>query len=509
MTDWTKTEIEKFGSAVSQVIAQHWSRLEEIKVFPDITPHQVEEVLTSAVPHAGSDPHEVLNEFIEKVLPYCMTIPSPNYYGLINPTPTVMSIFADALASALNQNVGGWSQSPSATTVEKQVIQWLCQLVGYDQDAFGTFTSGGTMANITGLKMALHAKLPTVAEQGLISIGTPVIFYGSEEAHFSIDRAADLLGVGRANVRKIRADAKFKIDVGELARSIQHDLQAGLCPCAIVAIAGTTSSGNVDPLDELADVAERFGLWLHVDAAYGGGAILSQIVRSLFEGLNRADSIAIDPHKWFFAPFDAGVILAKKKQSLRDTFLLRPAYIPQKSGVTGEEVLNFFQYGVQGSRRFSALRVWMSLKHLGTDWYAQVVDRQIGLCHHLAKLVEGHPDFQALSPVELGIFCFRYFPASWQQEFDHAGGTRRQEINRLLDEINLRIQTLVEQSGKAWFSTTILNGVRALRINVLSYLTRQEHIDRLFSLIVDKAAVACSQLQSEVDVGAGRLELNE
>jgi glutamate/tyrosine decarboxylase-like PLP-dependent enzyme len=184
-----------------------------------------------------------------------------------------------------------------------------------------------------------------------------------------------------------------------------------------------------------------------MDAAYGGAAVLSQRVRSLFDGLARANSIAIDPHKWFFVPFEAGVILAKSKKTLRDTFDARPAYIPQQSGITGEETVNLFQYGVQGSRRFNALRLWMSLKHLGTDWYAQVVDRQIDLCRYLARLVDEHPDFEALSPVELGIFCFRYFSESLRQEFRRASDHRRQEINQRLNQVNLRIQTLVEQKG--------------------------------------------------------------
>jgi aromatic-L-amino-acid decarboxylase len=492
MSEWTKSNIEQFGAAVSQFIAEHWTRLEEAHVFPGVAPQDMDAAFASPLPRTGTDPQTVLNEFIEKIWPYCMMIPSPNYYGLINPTPTVISIFADALASALNQNVGGWSQSPSATTVERQVIHWLCEMVGYDQKAFGTFTTGGTMANITGLKLALHAKAPSVAEHGLASVGRPVVFYVSEEAHFSIDRAADLIGVGKTNVRKIRTDAQFKVEVDDLVRQIEQDLEADRLPCAIVGIAGATSTGAVDPLNDLADVAARYGLWLHVDAAYGGAAILSERAKPLFEGLQRADSIAVDPHKWFFVPFEAGAILVKDGQTLRATFDARPAYIPQTSSVTGEETLNFFQLGVQGSRRFSALKLWMSLKHLGADWYAEVVERQIELCRYLARLVEAHPDFEACSPVTLGIFCFRYFPESWQREFRQAPEPRRQEINDLLNDLNLRIQMLVEQSGKAWFSTTVLKGVRALRINVLSYRTRQEHIDRLFNLIQEKAVLASS-----------------
>lgn len=496
MSEWDRDHIEALGRAVSRLIADHWAKLDEMKVFPGVTPEEVERILSAPIPERGSDVHEVLCEFEEKILPYCMTIPSPNYYGLLNPTPTVISIFADALASALNQNVGAWGHSPSATTVEKQVIRWICDAIGYDEKALGTFTSGGTMANVTGLKLALHARVPEVAERGLTSVGRPVMIYVSEEGHFSIDRAADLLGIGRANVRKIPTDDRFKIDVPRLAEQIERDRQEGRIPCAVIGIAGTTSTGAIDPLNELADIAERFGLWFHVDAAYGGAAVLSETVRPRFAGIARADSLTIDPHKWFFVPFAAGLILVRDGRWLRETFDIRPAYIPQRSSLTGEETLNFFQHGVLGSRRFVGLKLWMSLKHLGTEWYAGVIDRQIGLCRYLARRVAEHPDFEACSPVELGIFCFRYFPQALKRQFAEADAARRREINQLLDAVNLRLQTLVEQSGKAWFSTTLLKGVRALRINILSYLTRREHIDRLFALIEEMAPRALSQVNA-------------
>ncbi len=495
MNNWDRDHIEALGRAVSRLIADHWAKLDEMNVFPGVTPQEVERALQAPIPERGSDAHEVLREFQEKILPYCMTIPSPNYYGLLNPTPTLISIFADALASALNQNVGAWGHSPSATTVEKQVVRWLCDVIGYDENALGTFTSGGTMANVTGLKLALHACLPHVAEQGLTSVGRPVTIYVSEEGHFSIDRAADVLGLGRANVRKIPADDRFKIDVRRLVEQIERDQREGRIPCAVIGVAGTTSTGAIDPLNELADIAERFGLWFHVDAAYGGAAVLSESVRPRLVGISRADSITVDPHKWFFVPFAAGLILVKEGKRLRQTFDIHPAYIPQRSSLTGEETLNFFQHGVLGSRRFVGLKLWMSLKHLGTEWYANVIDRQIELCRYLARRVEDHPDFEACAPVELGIFCFRYFPQTLRRQYAEADAARRHQIDQLLNETNLRLQILVEQSGKAWFSTTLLKGVRALRINILSYLTRREHIDRLFALIEEKAPLALSQVE--------------
>ncbi len=489
MSGWDKERVEKFGYAVSNLIADYVGQLETASVFPKTDPVRLEAELSRDLSDTGEDPFALLDEIRTHVLPHSMNIPSPNYYGLINPAPTLIGVFAEAIAAAINQNVGAWSQSPAATIIEKSVIDWLCRLIGYPDTAFGTLTSGGTLANISALKLALTWKFPETKQQGLTALGRPIIFYISEECHFSFDRAVDFVGVGRECLRKIPTDNRFRIRTELLESAIDQDLADGNRPCGIVGIAGTTSTGNVDPLKDLAGVARKYKLWYHVDAAYGGPAVLSRKWPGMIDGVELADSVTIDPHKWLFVPFVAGAILVRDRQVLRDSFHLQPAYIPQKTA-DGEETLNFFQLGVLGTRRFDALKIWMSLRHHGLDWYRDVIDRQIELSHRLAELAVAEPDWHVVNPVEMGIVCLRYVPRSLRNKLSSSSAQAREIVLMQIDQLNSRIQQVIQASGRAWISTTKLDGRTALRINVISYRTREDHIDSLFALLKESAAQA-------------------
>ncbi|MBI4469304.1 MAG: hypothetical protein HY650_08295 [Acidobacteria bacterium] len=489
MPDWTHDQIEKFGYAVANLVADYVRLVETSRVSPGTDPGTLEAEISTSWPETAEDPFALLAEFRDKIVPNSIHISSPNYYGLINPAPTLIGVFAETLAGALNQNCGAWGQSPAASTIERQVIEWLCRLLGYPPTAFGTLTTGGTLANVTAFKLALTWKFPEVAERGITALGSPATFYASEEGHFSLDRAADLVGIGRRHLRKIDSDDHFRIRVDLLCSAIERDLAEGYKPCGLIGIAGTTSTGNVDPLTALGDVARRYHLWYHVDAAYGGPAALSQKWPHLLAGIELADSVTMDPHKWLFVPNLAGAILVKNRQHLRDSFFLQPSYIPQKTA-DGEETLNFFQLGILGSRRFDALKIWLSLRHQGFEWYRSVIERQIGLCLLLRDLFQSEEGWTVMNRVELGILCVRYTSAALGEEMASSQGAERRMTERKIDQVNNEIQRRMVESGRAWISTTRLKGKTALRINVISHRTREEHVRGLFDLLRECARQA-------------------
>jgi len=403
-----------------------------------------------------------------------MNIPSPRYFGLFNPTPLPIAVWADTLASALNQNGAAWRNSPSASIIEARVLRWLCTLLGYGRESFGTLTSGGSEANLLALKCARDRRVEGARDHGLGAAAflTNLTTYASEQSHYSFTKCVDILGMGRNSLRKVPTDERFHIKVSSLREMIERDIANGDIPVCVAGAAGATSTGVVDPLDELAEVAREFGLWYHVDAAYGGALAFSDKHRARLRGIERADSITIDPHKWLFVPFACGALLVRDGgRVLRDAFDITPEYLSEDRG--GEDVgYDFFRYGQLGTRRFSALKVWMALKHLGVSGYAEIVERQIELAQHLAARLGALEDFELVGEVETALCCARFLPR-----------LMREKPFAEQDELQKALQQRVEQSGGAWLATTVLHGRRALRINVNSFLTERRHIDDLVELL--------------------------
>jgi aromatic-L-amino-acid decarboxylase len=302
--------------------------------------------------------------------------------------------------------------------------------------------------------------------------GGDLVIYASEQCHYSIEKSADMLGLGRNSVRKISTDSQFHVQLDALQREISNDRQAGKIPCCIVGVAGATSSGVLDSLDELAVIARENKCWYHVDAAYGGALAFSDQHKVKLRGIELADSITIDPHKWMFVPFSCGATLVRDgKRVLRDAFDITVEYLAEDRGGADVE-FDFFRYGQMGTRRFNSLKLWMSLKFMGRKGYARVVERQIELTNHLAERMEQLDDFERVSPVETAVCCFRFVPKSYGQLNDAH-----------LDALQGRLQQVIERSGEAWLTTTVLHGRRVMRVNVNSFLTEQRHIDDLVELL--------------------------
>lgn len=459
------------GDAVPRIIVEHVAGLASRRVTPEATPAQLEKLFDEPLPEKGIPLEEILARFRDDVAPNAMGVPSPRYFGQFNPTPLPIGVWADALSSMLNQNAGAWRNGPTSAMIEARVIRWLCELLNYGPKSFGTLASGGSEANLIALKCARDSVAAEIISRGVRKAPGDLVIYASDQCHFSIEKSADLLGLGREGLRKIPTDDRFHISLEMLRDAIARDRDSGLVPCCVVGVAGTTSSGAIDPLEELAAIARENGCWYHVDAAYGGPLAFSPQHRDKLRGIERADSITFDPHKWMFVPFSCGATLVRDGgHVLRKSFDMTPEYLNDGADVE----FDFFRYGQMGTRRFNSLKLWMALKFMGREGYARTVERQIDLTKYLAKQLDTLGDFKRVGEVETAVCCFRFIPTP-----DLDGPN--------LDLLQQRLQQTIERSGEAWLTTTVLNGRRALRVNINSFLTEQSHIDDLVKLLARSA----------------------
>ncbi|HEV2827329.1 MAG TPA: aminotransferase class V-fold PLP-dependent enzyme [Pyrinomonadaceae bacterium] len=480
LTDDFVAQHEQLGAAVSAIIAEYAASLDSRKVTSGAIPADLEKLFDEPLPEQGIALDEILARFTTDVLPHAMQVPSPRYFGQFNPTPLPIGVWADALSSSLNQNAGAWRNGPTSAMIEARVLRWLCELIGYGPQSFGVLASGGTEANLIALKCARDSvagqtSLP-LHTYGLRSAPADLTVYASEQCHFSIERSVDILGLGRNSLRKIATDKDFHVRPDALQKQLDQDRAAGFLPCCIIGVAGATSTGVIDPLEELAALARENNCWYHVDAAYGGTLAFSEQHREKLTGIQSADSITFDPHKWMFVPFACGAVLVRDGgRTLRDAFDITPEYLNEDRGGADVE-FDFFRYGQMGTRRFSSLKLWMALKFMGRAGYAAVIERQIELTEYLAARLDQLPDFVRVSPVETAVCCFRFLPANAA----NATGVEQ-------DRLQQRLQQTIEQGGEAWITTTVLNGRRALRVNINSFLTRRRHVDDLVDLLVRTA----------------------
>jgi aromatic-L-amino-acid decarboxylase len=464
---------ERFGRAVTKLISEHAARLDSAPVVSSATPVDLEKIFDEPMPVEGSSAEEIFDRFARDIAPHAMQVPSPRYFGQFNPTPLAIGVWADALCSSLNQNAGAWRNGPTSALIEMQVLRWLCELIGYGPQAFGVLASGGSEANLIALKCARDKAVQGISELGVHAARSDLTIYASEQCHFSVEKSLDILGLGRKSLRKIDTDERFHIRLDHLMQAIHKDRSEGRTPLCIVGIAGATSTGVVDPLRELAQIAKENGCWFHADAAYGGGLAFSEKHKAQLKGIELADSITFDPHKWMFVPFACGATLVRAGgRVLRDSFDMSPEYLSEDRGFADAHY-DFFRYGQMGTRRFNALKLWMCFKFMGKRGYAETVERHIELTNYLAGKLDELPDFERIGEIETAVCCFRYLP-------EPVRGMPADEQDRVQQALQQRI----EKSGKAFFPSTILHGRRALRININSYLTEQRHVDDLLELLV-------------------------
>src|SRR2546421_8380484 len=343
---------EKLGRAVTKLIAEHAARLGSARVTSPATPDDLRQLFDEPLPLAGTPAEQVLDQYARDVAPHVMQVPSPHYFGQFNPTPLAIGVWADALCSSLNQNAGAWRNGPTSAMIESQVIRWLCELIGYRSEAFGVLASGGSEANLIALKCARDRAAPEINQQGANGAGNLTV-YTSEQCHYSVEKSLDILGLGRESLRKIETDDRFHVRPDSLKAAIEKDIAQGRKPFCIVGVAGTTSTGVIDPLPELAAIARENDCWFHVDAAYGGALAFSDEHKGKLGGIEFADSITFDPHKWMFVPFSCGATLVRDGgQVLRNSFDMSPEYLSEDRGFSDAQY-DFFRDGPMGTRRFN------------------------------------------------------------------------------------------------------------------------------------------------------------
>src|SRR5215813_2832556 len=459
-------EFRDVGHRVVDLLAEYLDHIEEKRVFPNAEPRTTNQLFTGPLPQDPTSAEAVLNELETKLFPYCTNVGHPGYMGLITPSPNPVGIIADFICSALNQNVGAYSIGPSAVAMERQVVRWLTDLCGYGPKAGGNLTSGGMMANFIGLKVGRDAVTGDRAQHDGVCDRWAV--YASEERHVSVDKAVDCIGLGRNALRPLPTDANFQVRIDALEEAIAQDKKIGIRPLSIVGMFGTTNTGAVDDIRTLRRLADRECMWLHVDAAYGGGMLLSHEWPMRDRGLELADSITIDPHKWFYAPLDAGAVLIKDQERLTASFGIKPSYLTDELDQANERY-QYYVHGFEQSRRFRSLKVWMSFKRYGAGQIGEWVDNNVRQAKYLFALVEKHPEFEPASIPPMSAICIRFKGA----ELDEA------ESKDLHAEVAHRI----EQSGRFWISTTELKGKTWFRINPVNFRTRQEHMEELFQLL--------------------------
>ena len=474
------------GRAVA-LVADYFARVAELPVFPAQSAAEVGAWLSDAPP-AEADALEDIFADCRRLVEGSRHNGHPRFFGYVASPATAVGAFADLLASAINQNVPAWRSAPAATQIEHTVVNWLATLLGYPAGAGGLLTSGGSMANLNALYVAHRTAArrsdeanqtgADVGRAGLWRASRPATVYVSEQAHLSLVKAADVLGLGRDQVRLIKTDERYRMDVRDLRERIEADLRNGYAPFCVAATAGTVNTGAVDPLNEIADVAAAHQLWFHVDGAYGAPAALDASKRALFAGLERADSITLDPHKWLYAPVDCGCLLFREPARARAAWATNNDADYLKIFEQEEaEAFAFFDYGIELSRRFRALKLWLMLRYYGVRRVAEAISDDNRLAAYLATRVEAALDFELLAPVELSICCFRYRPEPLREATDA-------ELNAL----NERVLRAVQRGGRAYLSNALLNGRFALRACIINYRTTRRDLDQTLDIIREAGA---------------------
>jgi aromatic-L-amino-acid/L-tryptophan decarboxylase len=462
------------AQAAAELVASYYESLRERPILEPTSSKALRDALREPLPQDGTS-FDTLAATIQDVLVrYCRHNGHPRFFGYVASPGTGITAIGSMIEAALNANVTSWRSAPAPTELEHIVIDWIKEMIGYPTDAGGLLVSGGSMANFAGLAAARSFKAPDVTREGMPVGGKRMKFYCSEEAHFSVQKAAAMLGVGEANVRAVPTDSRLRMDVSALDRAIAEDLAAGHLPACVVASLGTVAAGAVDPLPAIAAVAQRHGLWFHVDGAYGGFAALAPSARPLFDGIELADSVALDPHKWLYLPAGCGCVLYKDPAAARLAFAHGADYI-NVIGHERDEAFAFWDYGPELSRPFRALNLWLLVKYAGAARLSDAIESNMRCARKLEELVKASDDFEMLAPVQLSIFCFRYAPKTFTGDFD---------------KLNERILVELQRAGHSYVSNAKIRGNFALRGCVLNYRTTERDMETLLEDI-RKAAAKC------------------
>ena len=459
--DLSLEEMKSYGYKIVDLIAEHWNTLEGKKPVTSATRKEMDNLFLQEAPDKGMKANEVLDFVMDNVIPNSTVISHPKSYSFVPGPSNFISTMADSLATGFNIFSGGWVASPAAAELEIVTMNWLLKMFDFPvEKGGGIFTSGGSMANLTALVTARRIKCGDDFSKAVI--------YLSDQAHSSNIKAIRVLGFKKEQIRILPTDIEFKISLNKLKNEIAKDRLEGLQPFCFIASAGTTNTGTVDPLDEIADICEEENLWFHIDGAYGGAAILSKKGAKALRGIERADSLTVDPHKWFFQPYEIGCLLVKNSSWLSSTFSEKPEYLRDIEG--NESEINFYDYGIQLTRRFRALKFYMSIKTYGLDTFKEAVTYNIKLTDNVEKILRKSRDWEIISPATLAVINFRYNPIGLDLS------------EKEIDVLNQKISKKVMDSKEALLVTTILNKQVVLRMCLINPKTTIDHVNETLDL---------------------------
>jgi aromatic-L-amino-acid decarboxylase len=469
--DMSPAELREFGGRAYDWIAQYFARIEDYPVLARVAPGEIAASLPAEAPENGTGMEEILDDFASRIVPGLTHWNHPGFFAYFGITGSGPGILGETLAAALNVNAMLWRTSPAATELEERALDWLRQMIGLPDLFRGHIQDTASMSSLVAIAAAREAAGVGVREDGLSGRDLPRLrVYCSEEAHSSIEKAGITLGIGRTGTRKIPTDAEFRMDVAALEAAIQADLAAGVRPFCVVATVGTTSTTSIDPVPAIAEICRRHALWLHVDAAYGGSAAVAPEMRDVLAGVEHADSVVVNPHKWLFVPIDCSALFLRDPEITKRAFSVVPEYLATPEG---DEATNLMDYGPALGRRFRALKLWMVLRYFGRAGLASRIREHIRLARDFAGWVDADPQWERLAPVPFSTVCFRFRPP---------GATEAETDLR-----NEEILAAVNASGEAFLSHTRLRGRYTLRLAVGNLRTTGAHVRRAWELLTEAA----------------------
>ena len=469
-------EFRQAGHELIDRIAAFLETLQDQPVTHGETPSRIQHLLGhSSLPSNGMPADQLLKETSELLFNHSLFNGHPRFWGYITSSAAPIGALGDLLAAAVNPNVGAWLLSPMASEIERQAIRWLAEFIGYSPDCGGLFVSGGNMANFVCFLAARTAKLSQkIRENGMANLDKQPVIYCSKATHTWIEKAADLFGLGTKAIHWIQLLRDQTMDITVLEQQIKEDINRDYHPIMVIGNAGTVGTGAIDPLAEIAGICKQYDLWFHIDGAYGVPAAGLPENEPLFEGLREADSVALDPHKWLYAPIEAGCTLVKDVKALQNTFSHHPEYY-HFDGSGEEPLTNFHEFGLQNSRGFRALKVWLGLRQVGREGYIQMIREDIELAMELHRLVSNDPELEAFG-CNLSITTFRFKPEGLDENH-----IRYQEY---LNALNTAILDRLQAGGEVFLSNAVIDGNYYLRSCIVNFRTDYKDIEMLPEIVI-------------------------